>query len=61
MVDSGESAEALRQSFHFDHWLRHRDQSGKSEGVWACPQADALGRDNVLGTTRSPLHVFLLS
>jgi hypothetical protein len=38
MIDSGESAEALRQSFHFDHRLRHKDESGKHEGGIRSPR-----------------------
>src|SRR5262249_1420981 len=28
MINSRESAESLRQPFHFDHWLSHKEQSG---------------------------------
>src|ERR1700758_4091046 len=30
MIDSGEIAESLRQPFHFDHRLSHREQLGKT-------------------------------
>jgi hypothetical protein len=61
MIDSRESAEALRQSFHFDHRLRHKDESGKREGGSARRgEPMARARDNALGTTRSTFPAFLI-
>src|ERR1700757_4423061 len=34
MIDGSEIAEALREPFHFDHRLSHKNQSGKQELRW---------------------------
>ena len=54
MIDSRESAEALRQPFHFDHRLRHRDAIRKTRRWIGLSPSRWLGaHDNALGTTRS--------
>ena len=53
MIDSRESAEALRQSFHFDHWLRHKIDEENAKVDRLVPKPMARARDNALDATRS--------
>ena len=48
MVNRSESAEALRQPFHFDHRLRHKDdqENRKVERLVPKPMARAYIADN---------------
>jgi hypothetical protein len=62
MVNRGESAEALRQPFHFDHRLSHKEKSGNHEGgIGLSPSRWLAPRDNALSPTRSTFSSFLLS
>jgi hypothetical protein len=61
MIDSRESAEALRQSLHFDHRLRHKTNQENAKVDRLVPKPMARTHNNALGTMHSTFPFFLAS